>query len=108
MANIYSWRINRLVAKIHEDGLDNVVFTVYWIYKVCDEDDEEIQTNEIGTLGVIYNPDDPFIPYENLTKDDVVGWLNNGLDVDAIKERCDKKIDLIKNPVDEYFTPDWD
>ena len=26
MANTYNWKINRLDAKIHEDGLDNVIF----------------------------------------------------------------------------------
>ena len=62
----------------------------------------------IGTLGVQYNPENPFISYDDLTKEDVVGWLESGLDVDSMKENLDKQIELKKNPVDETLRPDWD
>jgi len=43
-----------------------------------------------------------------LTKEDVVGWLEAILDVPSMQEGLDKQIELQKNPVDEYLTPDWD
>jgi hypothetical protein len=53
----------------------------------------EYTASLIGTMGVEYDPDN-FIPYADLTKDDVVAWLEAGLDVEAMKENLDN--------------PDWD
>ena len=67
---------------------------------------KNIQASSIGTLGVTYDPDN-FIPYADLTKDDVVAWLEAGLDVEAMKESLDNQIELQINPVDETLRPDW-
>jgi hypothetical protein len=108
MANTYSWRINALDAKIHENDLDNVIYTVHWSFIGQDDSEEPVMANSIGTLGVQYNPEDPFIEYDDLTKEDVVGWLEAGLDVEAMKQNIDNQIELKKNPVDETLRPDWD
>jgi hypothetical protein len=108
MANTYNWKINRLDAKIHEDGLDNVIFIVHWTLFAQDDSTEPIRANSIGTLSVEYVQGEPFIPYDNLTKEDVVVWLESGLNVDDIKSRLDNEIELKKNPVNEYLRPDWD
>jgi hypothetical protein len=110
MANTYNWKILQLDAKIHENDLDNVIYTVHWRFCAEDNSDEAnpIVRDIIGTLGVTYNPDEPFIEYDNLTKEDVVGWLEAGLDVENMKSNLDQQIELQKNPVDEYLRPDWD
>ena len=108
MANTYSWRINALDAKIHENDLDNVIYTIHWSFIGQDDSEEPVMASSIGTLGVQYNPESPFISYDDLTKEDVVGWLESGLDVDSMKENLDKQIELKKNPVDETLRPDWD
>ena len=48
-----------------------------------------------------------FIPYADLTKEDVVGWLEAGLDVDSMKKNIDKQIELKIHPVNETLRPDW-
>ena len=58
-------------------------------------------------MGVEYDPDN-FIPYADLVKSDVVGWLEAGLDVEAMKSNLDNQIELEINPVDETLRPDWD
>jgi len=108
MANTYSWKINALDAKIHENDLDNVIYTVHWSFIGQDDSEEPVSASSIGTLGVQYTEENPFIPYEDLTKEDVVGWLEDGLDVDSMKENLDNQIELKKNPVDETLRPDWD
>ena len=108
MANTHSWRINALDAKIHENDLDNVIYTVHWSFIGQDDSEKPVSASSIGTLGVQYNPENPFISYDDLTKEDVVGWLEDGLDVDSMKESLDKQIELQKNPVDETLRPDWD
>jgi hypothetical protein len=110
MANTYTWKINQLDAKIHENDLDNVIYTVHWSYFAQDDSVKPITVSSIGTIAVTYNEGDPFIPYEDLTKEDVVSWLESseGINVDTMKENLDNQIELIKNPVDEYLHPDWD
>jgi len=108
MANTYTWLINSLDAKIHDDGLDNVIYTVHYTFIGQDDSEEPVSASSIGTLGVQYNPEDPFIEYDDLVKSDVVGWLEEGLDVDSMKESLDNQIELKKNPVDETLRPDWD
>jgi len=108
MANTYNWRINALDAKIHENDLDNVIYTVHWSFIGQDDSEEPVSASSIGALGVQYTEENPFIPYEDLTKEDVVGWLEDGLDVDSMKENLDNQIELKKNPVDETLRPDWD
>ena len=108
MANTYSWRINALDAKIHENDLDNVIYTVHWSFIGQDDSEEPVMASLIGALGVQYNPEDPFTEYDDLTKEDVVGWLESELDVEAMKQNIDNQIELKKNPVDETLRPDWD
>jgi len=107
MANIYNWKISQLDAKIHQDNLDNVIYIIHWSYLATDDSVEPITVNLSGAMGVEYKEGDPFIPYNDLTKDVVVGWLENNLDVDALKLNLDKQIEIKKNPVDEYLHPDW-
>ena len=106
MANTYNWKINALDAKIQDGDNSDVIYTVHWSYIASDES-EEHQASSIGTLGVTYDPDN-FIPYADLTKDDVVVWLEAGLDVEAMKSSLDNQIELQINPVDETLRPDWD
>lgn len=106
MANTYNWRINALDAKIHEGDNDNVIYTVHWSFIATDETGE-YSASSIGTMGVEYDPDN-FIPYADLVKSDVVGWLEAGLDVDSMKSSLDNQIELKINPVDETLRPNWD
>ena len=99
MANTYNWKINALDAKIHEGDNDNVIYTVHWSFIATDETGE-YSAGSIGTMGVEYDPDN-FIPYADLVKSDVVGWLEAGLDVDSMKSNLDNQIELKINPVDE-------
>lgn len=107
MANTYKWTIVQLDAKIHENNLDNVIYTVHWRYSAEDDSDPKIIKDMLGTLGVTYNPDEPFIEYADLTKEDVVGWLEAKIDVDSMKSNLDEQIELQKNPVDEHLHPNW-
>ena len=106
MANTYNGKINALDAKIQDGDNSDVIYTVHWSYIATDESGEHTASS-IGTLGVSYDPDN-FIPYADLTKDDVVSWLEAGLDVEAMKSNLDNQIELQINPVDETLRPNWD
>ena len=46
--------------------------------------------------------------YENLTENDVITWLEAGLDVDELQANLINKINLIINPVEETLPLPWD
>ena len=108
MANTYTWKINQLDAKIQEDNLNNVIYNIHWTYYANDDSTPAIYANCVGSEYVKYNEGDPFIPYSDLTKEDVIGWLESKIDVNVMKENLDNQIELKKNPIDEYLQPDWD
>ena len=106
MANTYNWKINALDAKIQDGDNDNVIYTVHWSFMATDETGD-YSASSIGTMGVEYNPEEPFIKYADLTKEDVVGWLEAGLDVDSMKENLSDQISKLENPTDIVLRPSW-
>ena len=94
----YTWTISALDCKINENGLQNVVRTVHWRLRGEDEGGtsaEVIGANQVGEP----NPDN-FTDYESLTKETVVSWLEEVLDVIAYKETISETIDRKNNPTD--------
>ena len=96
MANTYKWKINALDAKVSVGGDENVVYTVHWSLIATSEDGEH-STHNIGTHGVEYDADN-FTAYEDLTEEIVIGWLEEGLDVDSIKAGLDAQIEKLITP----------
>jgi hypothetical protein len=103
MAITYKWTINALDAKISHDSKDNVINTIHWGYSASEEHEAGMYTaSSIGTHSVEYDADN-FTEYDSLAKADVIGWLENALDVDAMKASLDAQIALQKVPVDKTF-----
>ena len=109
MATTYKWSINQMNAHVQAEGKDNVIYTVHWIYTGSEESAGKTYTaNNIGSEGFNYVKGDPFVPYENTQafENVVIGWLENALDVDAMKSDIDAQIQKQITPVNEdlYFT----
>jgi len=103
MANTYKWTINALDAKVAvEDGNENVVYTVHWGYSATDETGE-YSVSSIGTHGVEYDADN-FTPYADLTEEQVIGWLEAGLNVESMKAGLDAQIEKLVTPTDITYT----
>lgn len=102
MANTYNWKINALDAKVSVGDDENVVYTVHWSLIATSENGEHTVSN-IGTHGVEYDADN-FVPYENLTEAMVIGWLEDGLDVDSIKANLDAQIEKLTTPTEITYT----
>ena len=96
--NTYNWIISALECKVSEDGLTNVVSTIHWRYNATNENGITVDT--YGAQGVGSPDPADFTPYENITKDQVIGWLEALLDVPALQLQLDKQINLIVNPID--------
>lgn len=102
MANTYNWKINALDAKVSVDDVQNVVYTVHWSLMATSENEEHTVSN-IGTHSVEYDADN-FVPYEDLTEEIVIGWLEDALDVDLMKAGLDAQIEKLITPTEITYT----
>ena len=95
MAN-YKWVISNLVAKIQDGELENIIETVHWRYQA--EDAEGNIADVYGSVGLEAPDSESFVPHEELTQADVEAWLESKLDVEALQEGLNAKLESIKNP----------
>jgi len=106
MAIAYSWSFPVLDVKLMEDGLTNVVYMVNWVYAAADGG---YNANMYGSVAVPA-PTGAFTPYDQLTPQQVQGWVVEALgqeQVDAMTANLARQIDLQKNPVDAALPPPW-
>lgn len=96
--NTYTWFIAALDCKINENNLQDVVYNVHWRYSAVNENGITAET--YGAQAVLPPSTEAFTPYDELTKEQIIGWLEAGLDVPALTADLDNQINLIVNPVD--------
>jgi hypothetical protein len=91
----YNWVIVQLNTAPSEDALTNVVKAVKWRYEAYDE---IYNANIKGEMICATPSDTDFTAYDDLTQDQVITWLEAGLDVDKLKANLDQQIEDQKNP----------
>ena len=90
---IYNWYIIEMEVSPSLDGLTNVVKKINFTYEAIDGEyrtwirDNYLCPNPSGT---------DFIAYDNLTKEEVVSWLENGLNIIDLQKQLQEKIDMLK------------
>lgn len=78
----YSWRIAGLDTYPIWEQYENVVFTIHWCLLGQDEDGHLGQV--YGAIGVQPVAGQEFVPYEQLTTEIVIGWVDSALGEEAI------------------------
>ena len=91
----YNWIISDLVAKIQDGELSNIIETVHYRYQATDG---EHTADVYGSVGLEAPNSESFKPFEEVTEADVISWLESKLDVEALQEGLNGKLDVIKNP----------
>jgi len=96
----YTWEISALECKVKEGDLNDVIYTIHWRYRATDlVEEKEITTDTYGST-VLSTPEAvSFIPYEDVTKEIVIGWLDSTVDVTEIQARLAEQINLQINPI---------
>jgi hypothetical protein len=94
----YLWTIQQM-DRLTSDGF---VVTVH--YNVSATDDT-YQASTYGTTSYTQTPGETYIPYEDLTQDVVVGWVQEALGKDTVEASLQGQIDAQKNPVQESGLP---
>ena len=99
MTTVITWKISQL----DRNAADGGVTTAHWTVTAVDG---EHSASAYSTAGFTPNPEAPgFVPYEELTEEDVLVWVWDSVDKDAAEESLLKQIDAQKNPVVVSGTP---
>lgn len=100
MAIVYNWVISSMQEyPTTPDGLDDVVFTVHWRRNATEiVDGKTYFTDTYGAQPIPAPDPEDFTPYEDLTFDQVCGWLEASMDVPAIDLGLAKNIENQINP----------
>lgn len=102
----FNWQITSMPAYPQEAGQTDVVFQVNWR---CQAVDAEPNTAggyvsiATGSVPVTYTSGSPYTPYDQLTQDQVWGWINPSIDRLAVEANLQAQIDAQKTP--EVVTP---
>jgi hypothetical protein len=102
----YKWTFSAFDCKVGEEGLNNVVTTVHWRYRGTDEDG--ITAEVYGAQAVGEPNPDAFTPYPEISEEQVIGWMENEIDMEAMNENIANQIDLIKNPIQVTLPPPFE
>jgi len=95
MAN-FQWVIPQgaMLTELAIDGLTDVVVTVNAFREISDG----TTSTQIPVCIGLTPPAEGFIPYDQLTKEIVDGWLDAGTDKEAIDAELAVQLENIKNP----------
>lgn len=98
MSIAYTWKIDQMACSPQLDQNQDVVITVYWRLTAVDE----AYTASInGSMSLIFESNSSFTPYEQLTEDQVIGWVTNNHGpnvIDQMKDSLSHQINQLKNP----------
>jgi hypothetical protein len=96
--NTYTWKIEQLVCIPSIDGQTNVVSMVHWRIKATDgANNAEVYGSQL----LNFDAKSAFINYADLTKDVVVGWVQEAMgidDVTRLQEALNKRLESLANP----------
>jgi hypothetical protein len=111
MAVSYFWTINPLEAYPTASGESDVVFTAHWQLHATEEVDGTTYTAQsIGTQGLTFTSGSSFTPFEELTLEQVSGWVENAMgtgSVDNLKAGLAQNIANQINPPVVTLTSPW-
>jgi hypothetical protein len=106
MAITYAWSFPALDVVYNEDGLQDVVQTVHWVYTAVDGD---YSAYVYGTVG-LQPPGQPFVSFDALTPEIVTGWTVSALGQEKVSEMSAglaAQIEAKKNPTSGPMSPPW-
>ena len=98
MTITYQWNIQQLDCLPQVDGETDFVVTAHWSVSATDG---TYDGYAYGTQGFTYNSGKDFTPFADLTLEQVVAWVQEGMGIEAvtkIQQSLDKQIEDQINP----------
>jgi len=105
----FNWIILAMKCKVEVEGLSDVVITIHWEYNATKDIDEKTYFAEsYGVTPVPMPSRDNFIPYKELTKGQVTGWIEDILNITTMQLALEANIELQINPIDVTLLPPFE
>ena len=89
------------VVQTNYNTIDKFITTVHYTVNAVDGD---YTASTYGTVGYTQT-DKMYKPYADLTKAEVIGWVQDSLGKDTVEEGLTAQIEAQKNPVQETGLP---
>jgi len=93
----FTWIIEQMNCYPTVEGQTDVVFNVAWRVNATDG---TYNATAYGTVGVTYEAGSPYIPYADLTQDQVVGWVQTSMGPEQVASLEARLVTNIANQVD--------
>jgi hypothetical protein len=93
----FTWQVVNMDRK----SADGFVITVHYNVSAVDGD---YTASTYGTVGFTQE-DKSYIPFADLTKETVIGWVQDSLGQETVEEALAAQIEAQKNPVSESGLP---
>ena len=100
----YEWSFGDLTCFKAYEGQVDVVSGIPWTLTAIDG---AHSASDFSTVVVSYSAGDPFIAFADLTKANIEGWVEEALDVGAIKSRLDAQVAAQQSPTTENLPTPW-
>lgn len=100
----YNWKFPLMECK-NEGSLEKIIVLIPWI---LEGEKDGFKSNVYGTASLSLPTEENFTPYEELTKEQVITWIESILNVEEIKENLNKKIDELAKPKNEILKPPFE
>lgn len=94
----FNWNIVNLDRKTS----DGFVVTAHYVVSAVDGD---YTASTYGTVGYTEQTNKSYKPYASLTKEEVIGWVQESLGKDTVEASLTAQIEAQKNPVQETGLP---
>ena len=85
------------IANLERETADGYVYTVHWTVTMTDD---EYSAGSYGSIG-LERPEEDLIPFEDLTKDLVISWVQEKLG----EEQVENILNALTTQIEEQKTP---
>jgi hypothetical protein len=94
----YTWNITQLDCAPSENGLANVIKTIHWTYTAQETDGDQLISSCNNCYPLTSPTPEQFVDFETLTEEQVIGWLENSLDISVLQNNLANQIITQRNP----------
>jgi hypothetical protein len=103
MEMVYQWEIMNLHPKKSLDGLNDVISAITYVYRGTREDGVDLFIS--GKLDLPSPNSGTFINYSGITRETIILWLENNLNVEEFKTQIQNNIDSESQLIGKYNLP---
>ena len=97
----YTWKIKSLQTVDEVNETDFVTTILYRVNCTEEVDGKEHKASTLGSVIIVPKEEEGFVPYADLTEEQVVGWVKESLGkegVDSIEKSLASQVDKKINP----------